>query len=247
MEDTFKSSLGDRISRAQSDPRLSSELITAALQTNDENERWHYIGILHARGNKEEFKIAKDLCASREKIKSILGIDILGQLGWSEKTFLEESVDILISFLESTDSEILYSASVALGHRGSARAIPHLISLTSHPEAKIRSGVVYGLLGHEDNQAIDTLIKLSADPDIDVRSWATFGLGSQIEADTPEINQVLLARASDKDDETRAEAILGLSLRKHPDSIRLVTEELKKASVGSLILEAAEVLGLQKV
>jgi hypothetical protein len=69
-------------------------------------------------------------------------------------------------------------------------------------------------LGHTDRKAVRTLIELSADPDADIRDWATFGLAQQIGTNTREVREALYARVEDEDDDTRAEALMGLARRR---------------------------------
>lgn len=62
-------------------------------------------------------------------------------------------------------------------------------------------------------QAIDALIDLSNDKVASIRNWATFGLGSQIETDNNKIRKALWSRTSDKNQDTKLEAIVGLANR----------------------------------
>ncbi len=75
-----------------------------------------------------------------------------------------------------------------------------------------------------------------------MRNWATFGLGTLIDNTSQTIVAALLARISEKNSEIRGEAILGLTLRKHPKAKLLIKKELKSRSVNTLILESAEKL-----
>ncbi|OYV95779.1 MAG: hypothetical protein B7Z73_01935 [Planctomycetia bacterium 21-64-5] len=103
------------------------------------------------------------------------------------------------------------------------------------------------LTGHEEQAAIECLIRLSRDSDSDVRDWATFGLGSQCDLDTPQIRDALAARLDDTDDDTRHEAIVGLARRQDRRAIAAVGRELSSDCVSSLVLEAADLLGLPHV
>ncbi len=229
-----------RVERAKSDARPSAKLVQAALKNKDDEAYGDIVAILHARGGDTEFRLAKELCAGSETPKRLLGIEILGQLGWSDRTFLEESVDLLVEMLQTEDDPaLLRCLAIALGHRSHLNAIPALLKHKTHPDASVRYGVVFGLLGLEDPQAIDALVELSDDPDQEVRNWATFGLGSQVDTDTPALQKALLARAQDKHQETRGEAMVGLARRKHNQARTLIRKELSRRDLSPLALEAA--------
>ena len=141
--------------------------------------------------------------------------------------------------------EVLASIGIALGHRGDARGIGPLLPFQQHPNADVRYGVVFGLLGHTDPRAIDCLIALSADPEVRVRDWATFGLGVQIDTDTPELRAALRARLQHPDGDTAGEAMVGLARRKDAQVVAPLRELLQAGDVGSLPLEAAVALADQ--
>ncbi len=75
-----------------------------------------------------------------------------------------------------------------------------------------------------------------------MRDWATFGLGSLTDVDTPELQDALLARMSEDDDEIRGEALIGLARCRHPDALGLVRDELNRPFAGGWSIEAAELL-----
>jgi HEAT repeat protein len=138
--------------------------------------------------------------------------------------------------------EVLASIGIALGHRGDAHAIGPLLPFQQHPDADVRYGVVFGLLGHIDPCALDCLIALSADPEVRVRDWATFGLAVQIDTDTPELRAALHARLQDPDGNTAGEAMVGLARRKDAQVVAPLLELLQAGDVGSLPIEAAAAL-----
>ncbi|MBW3624201.1 MAG: HEAT repeat domain-containing protein [Armatimonadetes bacterium] len=200
----------------KNEPRTTEELIRIALTEEDEDAAWDAVVALHRRGNREVLEAARGLCQSPSPKEQALGANILGQLGSPELTFPDESVEILLQMLETdTDPEVLYSLGIALGHIHDPRAIEPLSQLKRHPIANVRYGIVFGLLGHEDETAVRTLIDLTRDKDVEVRNWATFGLSQQIDLDTREIQDALLARIADPHPSTRAEALYGLALREN--------------------------------
>lgn len=225
----------------QTDSRSTQELIELMLKEKNEN----VLGILHCRGNHEVFSAASKLCNSQNPRARELGADILGQLGIPERTFPDETLEILLRLLErEQDTDVLCSIGIALGHLHDARAISSLVQLKNHSSPSVRYGVVFGLLGYEDELAINTLIELSSDQDNEVRNWATFGLGSQIETDTTAIREALYQRFLNENTEENyeiyGEALVGLAKRKDSRILTRLIEELSSDYVGVLAVEAAE-------
>lgn len=226
------------------DCRTTEELIKLALNTEDEDEVWEIVPILHFRGNRELLEAAQKLCASEIPKERKLGVDILGQLGIPKRTFLNESLAILFKLLDTEkDSEVLYSIGIALGHIGDKRAIEPLVKFKNHPISEVRYGVTFGISGQEDKLAISTLIELSSDENEDVRNWATFGLGSQIDTDTIDIREALFQRLVDDEQEIRGEALVGLAIRRDERVVEPLIKDLSSNSVGSLVVEAAKEIG----
>jgi HEAT repeat protein len=228
----------------RTDPRSVEELVGIALTNMDEDAAWEAVTVLHYKGTREVLDGATRLCASPVGRERKLGADILGQLGVPDRTFPSESFDILANMLRSeSDPAVLESIGVAFGHLRDGRAISLLLPFSSHPDSDVRFGVVLGLTGHDSPEAVAGLVQLSRDEDEHVRDWATFGLGTQTDADTPEIRDALFARTSDHDDDTRGEALVGLARRKDPRVIEPLTQELSSGCIGRLAVEAAESIG----
>lgn len=229
---------------SKSNDKTTEELIKLALTEKDEDAAWDAVVILQVRGNWEVFVTAQQLCKSNNSKEKNLGIDILGQLGTPERTFPDESLEILLQLLEGEkDSTILSAIGIALGHIHDSRAIKPLVKLKNHPCADVRYGVTFGISGYEDTEAIQTLIELSSDEDTDVRNWATFGLGSQINTNTVAIREALFKRLEDEDHEIRGEALVGLATRGDERVIEPLIKELSSDSVGILAVEAAKEIG----
>ena len=62
------------------------------------------LALIHYRGGELEFLLGKDYCLSDDAGDRATGADILGQLGWSDKTYLDESVSILMKLLDDQNS-----------------------------------------------------------------------------------------------------------------------------------------------
>jgi HEAT repeat protein len=226
------------------DSRTSEELIELhreGLRRDDDREA---MAILHFRGGETEFLLAKALTESADAEDRAIGADILAQLGWNDRTFLDESVSILISLLEDSDPHVISCAAVGLGHRGDSRAIAPLLRLTEHENPCVRFGVAFGLCGHDNDDAIATLITLSGDSDNETRNWAMFGIGTQIDTDTPEVRAALLKGLNDNEPEIRGEAMIGLARRGDLRCVDAILKELSGPFYGDWAVEAAEILGL---
>ncbi|MBI5091743.1 MAG: HEAT repeat domain-containing protein [Candidatus Hydrogenedentes bacterium] len=228
----------DRYDSDTTPSRVVAERYRAAI---GEDKSKASLALIHYRGGQEEFDLGVEYAKSPDPLERVTGADILAQLGWDDRTFLDESVRALLSMLDDANDEALSAAAIALGHRGDPRSIPALVCLSEHPNADVRYGVVFGLLSHSQPDAIRAMIALARDPDLGVRNWATFGLGSQVEDDTSEIRAALRANLTDTDHEIRGEAIVGLANRKEPDIIDILIREWESSDVVSVLsLEAAE-------
>lgn len=198
------------------------------------------LAVVSYRGTQVEFDLGVEYSNSPDADDRAVGADVLAQLGWSDRTFLDESVNVLLRLLRDPAPYVVYSAAVGFGHRQDRRGIPDLVPLTKHPDALVRLGVVLGLTGHDDPVAIATLIELTTDDDKDVRNWALFGIGSQIELDTPAIREALFVGLSECDMEARGEALVGLAQRGDERVIDALLKEWAGTPVSILSIEAAE-------
>lgn len=227
------------------DPRTVDELFFAALTEADEDVAWQPVAALHFRGSREVLDRARSLCLSGCAFERRIGADILGQLGVPDRTFPDDCREILLKMLAfESNHDVLHSALIALSHNDFSDVVPYIVPWTRHADSRVRYGAAFALAGHEDEAAVNCLIRLSSDVDSDVRDWATFGLGTQCDIDTPQIRDALAARLDDSDDDTRAEAIMGLARRGDQRVASAIQRELASDSVGSLIFDAAELLGI---
>ena len=228
--------------RRASDTRSTSELISAYLQTSDDSEAADLITTIQYRGGAEEFREGLGLLASKDARERAAGAEILGQLGWQDRTFLEESVDALLGALTDTDDQVLQSVIFGLGHREDPRAVEALLPFVDNPSADIRYAAVHGLMPHDVPGVVDALAKLSRDRDRDVRNWATFTLGSQFESQSPALCAALQERLTDPDPEIRGEALVGLARRGDVSIAPIVLHELEGEFHGDWAVEAAGLL-----
>jgi HEAT repeat protein len=236
--------------------RPTANLIENALASLPDREDvyWGAVRALWTRGDREVFEEAKRLCSSEDTLERQLGVDVLGQLDAPERKFAGESVLILTGMLQrqglvrkEQDPNVLYSIGIALGHLGDPKAIKPLAGMSEHPSAAVRYGVAFGLCGHASKQAVKVLIDLSSDPYAFVRNWATFGLAQQIDLDTPTIREALLQRLDDEDDDTRAEALMGLAIRGDERVTEPLIRELARDDAPDLAIQAAEKMANQRL
>jgi HEAT repeat protein len=228
----------------KSDPLCVEELISAALTaSHDDDTYWDAVGALHWRGTSEVLGQASQLCQSLCPMERRLGADILGQLGCPDRSFPKECVQILLGMLErEEDHRVLYAILVALSHERAPEAIGPASRFRHHADPDVRLGVVFALMGYENQQAHSVLIELMRDTDDQVRDWATFALGTQCETDSPAIHDALADRLTDADDAVRCEAMVGLARRADRRVLTALHEELARRSVSTLAIEAATLI-----
>lgn len=232
-----------RLACAASDLRETKDIVVGLVDpSTPEAEVNRGVGILQARATLVEFDSAAGLCRSDQAGHRIMGADILGQLGWSRPTFVDQSVEILIAMLRDCHPAVVSAAAVALGHRNSARAIAPALALIQRPEAEVRFGAALALQRHDDSAAISGLIALCRDEDRDVRSWATFGLAQMTDTDSPQLREALLLRTDDADPEVRGEALIGLAKRHDDRVLASLERELTGEFFGVWAVEAAQEL-----
>lgn len=234
--------------RQQLKQKTTDELIQLALTAGDEESSpgWDAIWELRTRATREVFDAAKTLCESHNPVKRQVGVDILAQLGQPTRTYLDETLDVFFQLIETEqDSRVLNSLGVGLGHISpEPRKVKPLLKLKNHADSSVRFGVAFGLQAEGDALAIQAWIELSSDADDKVRDWATFALGTQIDADSPQLREALFQRAIDPNDKSNApdEGLVGLAKRRDERAFDLILKRLHTGKAGTLILEAAETL-----
>jgi HEAT repeats len=222
-----------------SDTRSTTEIIAAYIKGQRSDDATNSLATVHYRGGLEEFRAGITLLTSRDPCARAAGADVLAQLGWRDRTFLEESVDALLRALHDPEDSVVESAIFALGHRASPRAIEPVLEFVDHRSSDFRYAAVHGLMPHDSPIVVEALAKLSWDNDRDVRDWATFALGSQLESDSPTIRKALHDRLNDADPEVRGEALVGLARRRDTSITSYVRRELEGPFHGDWAVEAA--------
>ena len=226
----------------ENDPRPVCELVEIALACDDD---WEARAALHWRGTREVLQTALALGNSHLPMHRALAADILGQLGVPDRTFPEECFQELVALLEDEDPRVISSAISAFGHLDAEGAAERILPFSSHDDANVRHAVAFALAGVDDSQVIATLLRLMADVDADVRDWATFAIGSQSDADSPEIRAALAIALSDEDADVRFEAICGLG-RKRDRRAAPYLQTLLRDDLDDFFarIAAAELIGL---
>ena len=216
------------------DTRSNAELVNVILTSNDEDAAdsayWKAMIVLHRRGTREIFEIARTLCESSCPLEQRTGCNILSQLGGSDSPFASESFPPVVSVLDRTDDlDTVACALCAIGWLHDLRGVDHVLPFLDHPDSDIRYWVTHALTAmHDDQRSIKGLIRLTNDPCVQVRDWATFGLGSMSEQDSSAIRQALVARLDDADLIVRGEALVGLAKRQDERVVEPLTFALEE-------------------
>jgi HEAT repeat protein len=230
---------------------LIENAVSHFAEGNDEAESlgWSAICSLQRRPTRDTLDAGITLCRSSDPLRRRVGASLLGQLGHTKigftPVFTEERFAALHALLvEEThrvgDTDVISDVCSALGHLKDPRAIGNIVILRGHSSRKVRSAVVHGLSGYDDQTAIASLIELSGDIDDDVRDWATFGLGQLIDTDTAEIRDALDARLGDENPDVQVEAIAGLARRKDRSVLPVLVRELERQFAAPLFDAAAD-------
>ncbi|MEY9863060.1 HEAT repeat protein [Catenulispora sp. GAS73] len=217
---------------------------------NDAEERWRLIGELHRSTGRDAFEAVLAAAVSDEPARRLVALDALGQIGYATgRPYAEETLPVLISAAGDDDAGVVASAVTALGHVGDARALPAVLRQVGHASAEVRFAAAVALpslTGADEPGAVvaegtgaavaEALIALTRDPDPEVRDWATFGLGTQLDADGPEIREALAARLDDDYDQAAEEAVAGLARRGDPRAAAALLDQLRQLADDDSIL-----------
>jgi hypothetical protein len=238
----------ERIGRPRIRRWPTERLIRLALAHGAAPRGWAAIAVLHSRGTPGTLAHIAALVRSPRARPRALGLDIAAQLRApgpldqyrGEPYALERTQALLMAGLADPHPVVVQSAIAGLGHRPLAGALPALLGLRAHADARIRFALAYTLGSYADAAATQALIGLAADADDDVRDWATFSLGTVSEADSEEIRSVLWTNAHDANRDVRGEAALGLARRSDPRVIDLLKTRLLADDWQLYELEAVE-------
>ncbi|MNK89846.1 putative lyase [compost metagenome] len=226
----------------------TTEKLFSRLQNNKSKKSyWDYITILRQRTTKEVFEKSVQFAQSKNPKEKIIGIDVLAQLGIPPRPFQKQTIKLFFELLETeNNTKVLKSLLIAIGHNNenlTNKQIGRLAIFSTTKNPLIKEGLVFSLLMINHPKAIESLITLSSDKLNHIRDWATFGLGTQIDEDNLEIRNALWKRVTDKHQETKLEAILGLAKRKDERIKPIIVQELLNGEYGVVLFEAIEEIG----
>ncbi|NRD57722.1 HEAT repeat domain-containing protein [Corallococcus exiguus] len=235
---------------AHYDALSALELVAIVLLEVKGDWTWAALDALRGRDRDEVFAAAGMLLRSPSSRERARGAELLIQAAGHDAKEHRESrarcAEVLLSALdEEKDASVLQEMGHTLGYIEDARAVPALRPLKDHPDARVREGVVRGLMPHPgDSTALQTLMELSRDGDTSVRKEVLSGLAlkGEDEVDTPELRDAFLERLSEEDSGIRADALVGLAKRKDPRALEPLRRELAGSEVIVLAVEAAQAL-----
>lgn len=222
------------------------KLFLRLLNNKSDNTYWANIIALRSKGTVAVFNKSLDLIKAPNIKEKIVGIDLLAQLGLPPRPFYKETIDIYFALLATeTNPKVLYSILYGIGHNNQDLDLSQtaqIVLFKKHENKSVRKAVVSALLGVDNKTAIDTMIFLTNDKDVSTRNWATFGIGTMIERNTKSIRSALWKRVTDKNEDTKLEAIMGLAKRKDIQIKEIIKQELLKGESGTLLFKAIEAL-----
>lgn len=158
----------------------------------------------------------------------------------------QQSLDILMGFINNEDREIRYNVINSLIRENAKEAIPKLILAFKDSSPEVRSSVIYVLDIFAKDTILPVLILALKDQDIKVRTAA---LSVIIQRGYKETFPYLLESAKDENPEIRSLAISALKYLKIKEAVPYLLEALKDKdpSVRSAALENLDVVAHKEV
>src|SRR5262245_8572928 len=106
------------------------------------DERDAIVAGLHGRDDRRTFAATCAMAASTGLEQRIIGLDVLGQFGYSSgRPFLAETLPVVLSCLADDRPEVLGSAILALGHLADPRGLAAVAAHANHPLPQVRFAV----------------------------------------------------------------------------------------------------------
>ena len=217
--------------------------------------------ILRKSKSRETFEKAVQLSKSPDCEERDLSIILLS--GSPGMAFAKEAQEELVRIVK-TEKDPLVISSAIYGLKGLSTwceelscnddSYKHLVPLLEHQSPKVRQAIASTITGLDNEWVFESLLVLSKDIDEEVRNWATFSLVLSLEeeenVEDHSIDRAKLERLgrtfsellNDQFEEVRLEAIKGLAYLKDQRVIQSIRDELSKAEVRPIILEAAKTI-----
>lgn len=181
------------------------------------------------------------------EVERRVGYDLLGVMCNPDEHNRGHLVAVaIVAVAENETDAVLCDALVtALSHAADPIGLPILINLALHADGEVRRTVASAIPfcvesdTSPGSEAIKTLIELTSDDENAVRDWATFSLGQMLKVDSSGIRDALALRLLDADDDTRAEALIGLARRRDARATPIIMSRLLSGHDDLLLLESA--------
>ena len=226
----------------------TQRLIRRALAAGTPARAWNALSLLQRRGSAGTLGQLRLLARSANAHRRALAMDIAAQLHVpgpegrrAPAAFApEETEALLVAGLSDANPRVQQATILGLAHRPSAAALPVLLALADHPDARIRFALARALGSYAEPEATAALMRLARDRDDDVRDWATFGIGALRDTDDDSIRSLLWANAHDPDRDVRGEAVVGLARRGDSRVIALLKQRLADGDCRGYELEAVQ-------
>ena len=212
---------------------------SALAADRDEPALWRLVDELHDRPTREVFDAAAAWCRAPEPDLRLLGVYVVGELGWQQRfPFAAASDPVLMPLLADDDPDVA-AAAIASVERLNIGDNLAIARRAGHPARQVRLAVARCLGAFSDPDTSDALIALSRDPDLDVRRAAVHGLGRQPQPDSEAIRLALVERLCDEDRETTEDAIWGLAVRGDARGDAMLRAALEAPDVAEIVRMAA--------
>jgi len=175
-------------------------LLSRAAAARDPEERAGIMRMLHARTDRAAFDAARTLARSGNAAERVIGLDVLGQVGYpAGRPYREDTLPVVLACCEDDRPEVLGAAITALGHLADERGLPAVLAHAGHPSPDVRFAVALPSVAGDppSAEAVGALIRLSRDPDPEIRDWATMGMSEPFDAHSTQHRDALAERLAD--------------------------------------------------
>jgi HEAT repeat protein len=170
-----------------------------------------FLVALQQRPDRETFDAAAALLHDSVAARRALGVRILRELGSEQpdgrRPFSAETITLLRTRLRNEpDPGVLRWIVSALGYHRAHEALPDVLALTAHPDARVRFHVASSLPSLADptgveSDAADALIRLCQDDDADIRYYALYAATREVAGMNAEAMTNLTAELMNDPDE----------------------------------------------